>query len=98
MAPAAEEGLLATALRREGRVLQIRHEQALFVEGDRAGRVFLLQRGKQQPAEPVRRSVRPSPPVTSSGDAPVPWTASDLSLWSIGLCDETPLPREAGRS
>jgi CRP/FNR family transcriptional regulator, cyclic AMP receptor protein len=45
MAPAAEEGLLATALRREGRVLQIRHGQALFVEGDRAGRVFLLQRG-----------------------------------------------------
>lgn len=45
MAPAADEGLLATALRREGRVVQIRHGQALFVEGDRAERVFLLQRG-----------------------------------------------------
>jgi CRP/FNR family transcriptional regulator, cyclic AMP receptor protein len=45
MAPAADEGLLASALRREGRVVQIRHGQALFVEGDRAERVFLLQRG-----------------------------------------------------
>ena len=45
MAPAADQGLLATALRREGRVVQIRHGQALFVEGDRAERVFLLQRG-----------------------------------------------------
>ena len=45
MAPSADEGLLATALRREGRVVQIRHGQALFVEGDRAERVFLLQRG-----------------------------------------------------
>ena len=45
MAPAADEGLLATALRREGRVVQIRHGQALFVEGDRAERVFLLERG-----------------------------------------------------
>jgi CRP-like cAMP-binding protein len=45
MAPAADERLLATALRREGRLVQIRHGQALFVEGDRAERVFLLQRG-----------------------------------------------------
>jgi CRP/FNR family transcriptional regulator, cyclic AMP receptor protein len=39
------EGLLAEALRRDGRVIQIRRGQALFVEGDRAERVFLLQRG-----------------------------------------------------
>jgi CRP-like cAMP-binding protein len=45
MAPAADERLLAAALRREGRLVQIRHGQALFVEGDRAERVFLLQRG-----------------------------------------------------
>ncbi len=45
MPRAANEGLLATALRREGRVVQIRRGQALFVEGDRAERVFLLQRG-----------------------------------------------------
>jgi CRP-like cAMP-binding protein len=45
MVPVADEGLLAAALRREGRVVQIRHGQALFVEGDRAERVFLLQRG-----------------------------------------------------
>ncbi|HEY2436720.1 MAG TPA: Crp/Fnr family transcriptional regulator [Solirubrobacteraceae bacterium] len=45
MAPGADERLLATALRREGRLVQISHGQALFVEGDRAERVFLLQRG-----------------------------------------------------
>lgn len=42
---AGAEGVLAHALRREGRVIQIRRGQALFVEGDRAERVFLLQRG-----------------------------------------------------
>lgn len=39
------DGMLAEALRREGRVVQVRRGQALFVEGDRAERVFLLQRG-----------------------------------------------------
>lgn len=39
------ERLLADALRRDGRVIQLRRGQALFVEGDRAERVFLLERG-----------------------------------------------------
>ncbi len=39
------EGLLAEALRSEGRVIQVRRGQALFVEGDRAERVFLLLAG-----------------------------------------------------
>lgn len=39
------EGSLAAALRRDGRVTTIRRGQALFVEGDRAERVFLIQRG-----------------------------------------------------
>jgi CRP/FNR family transcriptional regulator, cyclic AMP receptor protein len=38
-------GVLADALRREGRVIRVRSGQALFVEGDRAERVFLVQRG-----------------------------------------------------
>jgi CRP/FNR family cyclic AMP-dependent transcriptional regulator len=38
-------GVLADALRREGRVIHFGGGQALFVEGDRAARVFLLQRG-----------------------------------------------------
>lgn len=38
-------GVLADALRREGRVIHVRGGQALFVEGDRAERVFLVQRG-----------------------------------------------------
>ena len=38
-------GVLADALRRAGRVVQVRRGQALFVEGDLAERVFLLQRG-----------------------------------------------------
>ncbi len=44
-APARAEGPLAAALRRDGRTIQIRRGQALFVEGDRAERVFLLVRG-----------------------------------------------------
>lgn len=39
------DGLLAAALGSEGRSIQIRRGHALFVEGDRAERVFLLQRG-----------------------------------------------------
>jgi CRP/FNR family cyclic AMP-dependent transcriptional regulator len=38
-------GVLADALRREGRLIHVRSGQALFVEGDRAERVFLVQRG-----------------------------------------------------
>jgi CRP/FNR family transcriptional regulator, cyclic AMP receptor protein len=38
-------GVLVDALRREGRVVQFGSGQALFVEGDRAARVFLVQRG-----------------------------------------------------
>lgn len=45
MTPGVHEGPLATALRREGRLIQVRRGQALFVEGDRAERVFLVQRG-----------------------------------------------------
>jgi CRP-like cAMP-binding protein len=37
--------MLAAALRREGRRIQVRRGQALFVEGDRAERVFLVQSG-----------------------------------------------------
>ncbi len=39
------DGLVAAALRREGRNVQVRRGQPLFVEGDRAERVFLVQRG-----------------------------------------------------
>ena len=38
-------GVLGDALRREGRAIRVRSGQALFVEGDRAARVFLVQRG-----------------------------------------------------
>lgn len=45
MAVEPHEGLLATALRQKGRLIQVRRGHALFVEGDRAERVFLLQSG-----------------------------------------------------
>lgn len=38
-------GVLADALRGEGRVIHFRSGQALFVEGDRAARVFLVRHG-----------------------------------------------------
>jgi CRP/FNR family cyclic AMP-dependent transcriptional regulator len=39
------QAALADALRREGRAIHVRSGQALFLEGDRAERVFLMQRG-----------------------------------------------------
>jgi CRP-like cAMP-binding protein len=38
-------GFLAGALRREGHVVRFRRGQALFTEGDRAERVFVIERG-----------------------------------------------------
>jgi CRP-like cAMP-binding protein len=39
------EDVLTAALRREGHARQFRRGQALFIEGDRAERVFLVERG-----------------------------------------------------
>jgi CRP-like cAMP-binding protein len=44
--PAEATDLLINALRRDGRPVQFRHGQVLFLEGDRADRVLLIERGR----------------------------------------------------
>jgi CRP/FNR family transcriptional regulator, cyclic AMP receptor protein len=43
--PGQTDGLLARALREEGRPVRFRRGQALFTEGDLADRVFIIERG-----------------------------------------------------
>lgn len=45
MSTAASSDVLSAALRREGHSRSFRRGQALFIEGDRAERVFLIERG-----------------------------------------------------